>query len=117
MLREPGHEALRAELATWDGYVSSALLGVEAIRACARYGDPRYPEEARVWLHDVSLLPVDDTILEEATRLEPVGLRSLDAIHLATALSIREELSVIYSYDLRLSEAAAGHGLDVAAPA
>ncbi len=115
-LREASHEALRAELAEWDGYVSSALLGIEAIRACARHDDPRYADDARAWLHDLVLLPLDDAILDEATRLAPAGLRSLDAIHLATALSVREEIGVLFSYDGRLGEAASEHGLPVSAP-
>jgi predicted nucleic acid-binding protein len=44
-------------------------------------------------------------------------LRTLDAIHLATALLVREELSVLLSYDERLLDAAAAHGIPTAAPA
>jgi hypothetical protein len=44
-LREVGHRALREELSRWDGYVSSALLGVEAIRACSRYPDKRHSRD------------------------------------------------------------------------
>lgn len=114
-LEESGHEALRAELAEWDGYISTVLLGVEAIRACARYGVD-FAKDARAWLQDVSLLPLDDAILDNATRLLPTGLRSLDAIHLATALSVREEIGIVFSYDQRLSEAAAERGLHISAP-
>jgi predicted nucleic acid-binding protein len=116
-LREAGYEVLRAKLAEWDGYVSSALLGLEAIRACARHHDPRYANDARAWLHDLVLLPLEDAILEEATRLGPAGLRSLDAIHLATALSVRDDLGVFVTYDQQLADAAAEQGLTVAAPA
>ena len=111
-LREPEEVALRGELAEHGGYVSSALLGVEAIRACARYGE-RYAEQARAWLLDVALLPVDDLLLDQATAVEPAGLRSLDAIHLATALSIRDDIGAFFTYDERLAEAAAVHGLPV----
>jgi predicted nucleic acid-binding protein len=115
-LREAGHEALCAKLADWDGYVSSALMGIEAIRACARHDDPRYASDARAWLHDLVLLPLDDAILDRATRLAPAGLRSLDAIHLATALSVRDDIGVLLTYDQRLGDAAAECGLRVAAP-
>jgi predicted nucleic acid-binding protein len=111
-LREPEEVALRGELAEFDGYVSSALLGVEAIRACARYGR-RYAKQARAWLFDVALLPVDDSLLDQATAIEPVGLRSLDAIHLATALSIRDDIGAFFTFDRRLAESAAEHGLSV----
>lgn len=105
-----------AELANWDGYVSSTLLAVESIRACARRGS-KSAKEARGWLEGVSLLPLDDPILNKATELEPTVLRSLDALHLATALSIRKEVGVFVTYDERLGRAAEGHGLKVAGPA
>lgn len=115
MLREAEEGALRAEMVEWDGYVSSALLGVEAIRACRRHRD-EYVSDAREWLLDVALVPLDDALLERATSLDPSSLRSLDALHLATALSIRGDLGVFFTYDQRLAEAAERHGLPVAAP-
>jgi uncharacterized protein len=114
-LREPGEDALRGKLAEYDGYVSSALLGVEAIRACGRYGE-RYARQARDWLLDVALVPLDDSLLDQASALGPTGLRSLDAIHLATALSIRDDVGAFFTYDQRLRQAAAEHGLPVAEP-
>lgn len=114
-LREPEEDALRAKLADCGGYVSSALLGVEAIRACARYGRG-YARDAREWLSGVTLLPLDDALLDVATSLRPSALRSLDALHLATALSIRDDLGALFTYDQRLAEAAERHGLPVAAP-
>ncbi len=104
-----------AELAEWDGYVSSALLAVESIRACARRG-AEDAHEARAWLESISLLPLDDPILDKATELEPTVLRSLDALHLATALSVREEVGVFVTYDERLGHAAEGQGLKVMQP-
>jgi uncharacterized protein len=114
-LQEVERDALLVELAEWDGYVSSALLGVEAIRACARYGE-EYAEDARSWLGDVALLPLDDALLDGATSLRPTGLRSLDALHLATALSIRDEIGVLVTYDQRLADVAEGAGFNVAQP-
>ena len=115
-LREAEQGALLAELAEWDGYVSSALLAVESIRACGRYGES-HADDARAFLEGLALLPLDDTVLDEAARLEPAGLRSLDALHLATALSIRDEIGVLVTYDQRLAEAAGTRGLNVARPA
>ena len=114
-LQEAELEALLAELAEWDGYVSSALLGVEAIRACERYGR-EYAEDARSFIADVALLPLDDAVLDEAASIDPAGLRSLDALHLATALSIRDEIGAFITYDDRLAEAATNLGLPVARP-
>lgn len=116
VLEQSGHGELRRELAEWGDYVSSALLGVEATRACARYGQS-YAVEARSWLEGVALLPMDDPVLEEAASLEPPALRSLDALHLATALSIRDDLGAFFTYDKCLAEAAEVHGLPVAASA
>ena len=116
VLCEREEHALRAAMSVWDGYVSSALLGVEAVRACSRH-DGGYAEDAREWLHDVALLPLGEALLEKATSLEPPPLRSLDAIHLATALSVRDELGAFFTYDERLAEAGVRHGLPVASPA
>jgi uncharacterized protein len=114
-LREAECEALLAELAEWDGYVSSALLGVEAIRACGRYGR-NYASQARALLEGVALLPLDDAVLDEAASIDPAELRSLDALHLATALSIRDEIGTFVTYDDRLASNAMAHGLPVSQP-
>jgi predicted nucleic acid-binding protein len=114
-LQEAEQQSLLAELATWAGYVSSSLLGVEALRACARYGE-EYVADARSFLADVALLPLDDAVLEEAALIDPAALRSLDALHLATALSIRSDIGVFITYDQRLGAAAAERGLAVSEP-
>ncbi|HEU5064164.1 MAG TPA: type II toxin-antitoxin system VapC family toxin [Solirubrobacterales bacterium] len=111
-LEEAGHEQLRIELSQWEGYVSSMLLGVEAIRACARKC-PQGARDAREWLEGVSLLPLDDPVLDLATTLLPPTLRTLDALHIATALSVRDEIGAFFTYDRRLAESAAVHGLPV----
>jgi uncharacterized protein len=115
-LEEDGHAALLEELVKWDGYVSSALLAVESIRACARYGVER-GADAREWLLGVALLPLDDEVLDVATTLGPAPLRSLDALHLATALTIRDDIGAFVAYDDRLAAVAEDHGLPVVTPA
>lgn len=114
-LREAELEALLRELARWDGYVSSDLLGVEAIRACERYGD-EYAAEARALLEGVALLPLDQAVLDEAISIGPAELRTLDALHLATALSVKEEIGIFVTYDERLAKAASHHGLPLSRP-
>lgn len=96
--------------------MSSALLSVEAIRACARYG-PAFAHAAAQALDAVALLPLDDAVLERAAWLEPSELRTLDALHLATALSVSDELGVVLTYDERLAAAAREAGLNVRSPA
>lgn len=115
LLKEPEHEALRVELSRWEGYASSALLGTEAIRACARYGEV-FRSDARAWLESVALIPVDDAVLSQAASLGPRQLRTLDALHLATALSVRGEIAVFATYDQRLAGAAADRGFEVLRP-
>jgi len=114
-LREAELDALLVELAGWDGYVSSALLGVEAIRACARYAG-EYATQARAFLEGVALLPLDDSVLDQASAIRPAELRSLDALHLATALSVRDEIGLFVTYDERLGAAALDRGLPVSQP-
>jgi uncharacterized protein len=72
--------------------------------------------EARSLLHDMALIPIDDAVLDGAGSLDPERLRSLDALHLATALSVRNELGAFVTYDHRLAEAARGHELNVLSP-
>jgi uncharacterized protein len=115
VLRELEEGALRAELSKWDGYVSSALLAVEAIRACSRHRN-EYAEDAQEWLFDLALMPLEDALLDVAGSLVPPTMRSLDAIHLATALSIRDDLGAFFTYDKRLAEAAGERGLNVVWP-
>lgn len=97
--------------------MSSALLSVEAPRACARYGSD-YAREARDGLLDIALVVMSDAVLAAAARLEPPTLRSLDAIHVATAMAVRDRghLGVLIAYDEGLLEAAGRHGLPVARP-
>jgi hypothetical protein len=60
---------------------------------------------------------VDRRVLTAAAALDPPAVRTLDAIHLATALALREELAALVTYDRRLATAAAQLRLDVLAPA
>jgi predicted nucleic acid-binding protein len=114
-LSEEEHGALRVELSRWSGFVSSVLLGVEAIRACGRFGRTA-EKDAREWLDGVSLLPLDDAVLDIAVSLTPWELRTLDALHLATAVTVEDQIGAFISYDRRLSEAAADHGFAVLDP-
>jgi predicted nucleic acid-binding protein len=64
----------------------------------------------------LALLRVDDEIVEAAENLSPAILRSLDAIHLATANSLRTNVSAFVTYDVRLAKAAETLGLNVFSP-
>ena len=62
------------------------------------------------------LVHIDEPLLDRAGEISRLGLRSLDAIHLATALAIGPDLAVLPTYDRRLAEAARGAGLLVDSP-
>jgi uncharacterized protein len=96
--------------------VSSALLRTEALRACSRYG-AKFVARARTALERVALLPIDDGLLDAAADLDPPELRTLDALHLATALSLGMDLGALVTYDERLRTAALARGMPVIAPA
>lgn len=112
---EPESAALQHAMGSWSAWTSSALLGVEAVRACRRLGEA-VADAAEARLSDVALVPMDDAVLASARRLDPSELRSLDAIHLATALSIGTDLGALFSYDDRLTAAAKAAGLPVLSP-
>ena len=95
--------------------VSSKLLAVEARRSTLLVAETMLPRTDRV-LADVRLIAVTDTVLESAGRLPDPVLRTLDAIHLATALLIREDVEALVTYDTRLVAAARAKGLTVATP-
>ncbi len=106
-------QALRRVLGTFDGQTSSELAVVEVLRAVP----PRSEARAVGVLRGLALMRIDRHLLLLAGRLDPRPLHSLDALHLATALSMGSALSVLLTYDRRLTAAAALHGLPTAAPA
>jgi predicted nucleic acid-binding protein len=112
---EPESDALRVELARWERHVSSALARVEVVRACARV-DTKAQRIAEQIVSALDLIAVDDRVLEEAALIGPVELRSLDAIHLASALLLGDALGVAIAYDDRLVEAMRAAGVPAATP-
>ena len=114
--REPETTALRRRLRTLPRRASSALLRVELLRTINRLGPPRLMGEARRHLERIHLIRIDDDLLDRAALLDPPSMRSLDAIHLAAALSLGADLAAVITYDERLTSAAAALGLPVLAP-
>ena len=98
------------------GWVSSVLAEVDSFRALARHAP-----EAITRLHPVldliDLVDLDTSVRSLAQAITPASVRSLDAIHLATALRVRSELVSFVTYDKRLADAAMAAGLTVDAPA
>jgi uncharacterized protein len=109
-----------AALRAWMGEaertpVSCDLARTELLRAVRRAAPDRVVQ-ARAVLDSITLLNVTTSVFEQAGRLDPAVLRSLDAIHLAAALSLGDDLDGIVTYDERLAEAAQSNGIPVTAP-
>jgi predicted nucleic acid-binding protein len=116
VVEETESTELRAFLAgTSARRVSSALLRTDALRAVRHLG-PDALAAVREGLRRVDLVAIDDRILDAAGILEPRILRTLDAIHLATALAVGEDLAVVVTYDERMKAAAELVGLKAASP-
>lgn len=114
---EPESEAMAAAIEVeLDNLVASEILAVEASRAAVRLGGAA-PALASRLLRRVVLLPLSAEVREQAGRIGPAGLRALDAIHLATAVSVSERIGAVFTYDSRLGEACTAVGLRVWAPA
>jgi predicted nucleic acid-binding protein len=111
---EPESPALRRELAGRE-LLSSTILTVEGRRAARRYGELA-TKRARAALTAITLIPLDQPILDAAAEFHPAELRSLDALHLATAVSLGEDLGRLYCYDARLRDAAQALGIEVSQP-
>jgi uncharacterized protein len=95
--------------------VSSALLVVETRRAVLRE-DPGQLPRADLLLTRIDQVDITRAVLEAASRLPDPALRSLDAIHLATALQLHRDLEAVVTYDSRLAAAASRQRLPVATP-
>lgn len=116
VVEEAESAALRTYLAAHPvRRVSSALLRAEALRAVRHLG-PEALSTVREGLRRVDLIGIDDRILDAAGILEPRVLRTLDAVHLATALAVGDDLDTIVTYDERMIAAARLMGLTTATP-
>lgn len=98
------------------GWVSSVLTEIESFRALARYA-PDAVSRLPAVLDQIELIDLDPPIQVLAQTVRPATVRSLDAIHLGTALDARGTLTSFVTYDERLLDAAAAAGLPVDSPA
>ena len=111
-----------AALTEWLGYsanvirVSSPIVRVEVPRAVWR-SDPGSLPQAYTLVRRVRDIRLTASVLTRAAGARPVTLRALDAIHLASALTIRHDLTAFVSYDKRLLAAAQEAGLATVSPA
>ncbi len=116
VVEEPETAALSAWAVTRDGdLVSSDLVRTELLRATKRAAPDRLVR-AREVLDALVLMELPTAVFERAAMLEPEVLRSLDALHLAAALELGDDLDGVVTYDGRLADAARSIGIPVLAP-
>ena len=111
----PESAALRQYLRRRRPYVSSALARTEVMRALLPRG-PEAVQRGQEVLLNIDLVRVNDRVLSLAGELPPPTLRSLDAIHLATARLLGGSLARLVTYDERMQIAAGVMGFAVVSP-
>jgi predicted nucleic acid-binding protein len=114
-VREPESAALRRYLQRRRPLVSSALARTEVLRALLPAGDEAVARGRSV-LQRVDLVRLNDHVLNAAGVLQPSALRSLGAIHLATAQQLGRQLTALVTYDDRMAAAAKQRGYRVVRP-
>lgn len=113
---EPESEAMRAWwTAHHDDCVSSDLLRTEAMRVAALVS-PAAVASMQTAIRTISIFSLDSALFTAAGTIGPATLRSLDALHLCSALLFGDELTGIVAYDQRLLAAASLHGISTISP-
>ncbi len=115
VLEEPETAALERWFVEAAYAVTSRVGVVETRRAASRR--PHDPEHREHVLRDVEVLELTPDVAASAAVIQPLGIRTLDAIHLASALAIAADLDAFVTYDDRMAEAARNLGLPVVRPA
>jgi uncharacterized protein len=115
VVAEPESRALRAHLRRRKPLLSSALARTEVVRALLPAGAIAMARGREV-LRRLDLIRINDRVLDMAGTLQPAQVRSLDAIHLATAQLLGEDLNQIITYDDRMADAARSLGLRTTSP-
>ncbi len=115
--REAESEALREWLNVRreQPVVTSELGRIEVLRAARRVGGP-VVAEARAVVGDLDLVPLDRAVQDVACDIGDPTLRTLDALHLASALLLGDELTTFIAYDHRLADGARAAGMVVGTP-
>jgi predicted nucleic acid-binding protein len=109
--------ALEAALARWPDWVSSRIAAVECRRALRRGGAGKtIRARADLVLSSLTLIHLDEQVLRLAETIGSSTLRTLDAVHLATGLSLGDLPEAFVTYDRRLADAARPAGLHLLRP-
>jgi hypothetical protein len=115
LLAEPDAGAIRELIGRYDETWSSALIIIE-LRRLARREDLIAPADRM--LASMRLHPIKDPAIERASRLEPVQVRTLDAIHLEAAIDLREAgtVTAVLTHDEQLQLGCTHHGIPLDIP-
>lgn len=117
VITEIESDALALYLADDPVRLSSRIAAVEVRRVSDRQDERAAAPNVNAVLASLTFIDLDAELAEAAGVVEPRTLRSLDAIHLASAWAVREELDALVTYDVRLADAARAAGMTVVAPA
>lgn len=121
VVREAESEAIEAEVSRWHRIATSDITAIELPRAASRArADGRVGvADGRVVLEllaALQIVPTTDDVRALAATMEPVELRTLDAIHLSAALELGADLAAVLTYDRRMAAVARERHLEVIAP-
>lgn len=116
LIHEPETPALHADIVHRPGLLASTLSILEARRAVARRSSAERIASLKEIVEALVLVEMGQQIVEAASTVPPPPLRSLDAIHVATALSLGDPALEVITYDQRLADAARANGLTVVQP-
>jgi uncharacterized protein len=117
LVDEPGSAELAAYLDVRPLFITSRIAEVEVRRAVARLGEAiSEPDRVDRVMAALALVELDASLAFAAWRRSPPALRTLDAVHLATALELEPDLEAFVTYDRLLAEAASAAGIAVVSP-
>ncbi|MGA7705918.1 MAG: type II toxin-antitoxin system VapC family toxin [Solirubrobacteraceae bacterium] len=122
LVRESESEAIEVELLCWSKLATSLVSNVELPRAVSRAREER-PNSVvdgslvlRGILASTTTIALDERIVGKARDVKPTSVGALDAIHVASALSLGPDLTAVATYDKRMQEALALVNVEVLAP-
>lgn len=118
VITEPESAALERWLSDRPNLVrvSSVMIRAEVPRAAWRADPAALPDSYRM-IRQIVEVELSDEVLGRAAGVRPPALRAFDAVHLASALTLRRELTAFVAYDKKLLAAARDAGLPIASPA
>lgn len=115
VVAESESRALQGYLRRNGPHVTCVLARTEVVRAVRGIGPAAVVRAGKV-LARVQMIRIDEELTDAAARLQPDSLRSLDAIHMAAAECVRDDITAVVTYDRRMQAGAEELGFTVAAP-